>query len=314
MRAFLKIARFLLIAAASVAALLVAPTVASADGGGDTTIVCDPTGCHVVVVDPGGGGNSGGPGGPGSPGGGGCKWQGKTVACSDPALGSFDSSDGCYYKEASPYPTSGPVYESWKAGGGGIYWASCPFGNGSGGYVWRPTPPANLPPSPAELAKRALDSLTLTKPTTGRYPSGTLKNGQPYTVVHAYTWYYTDPDRFKTLTARAAAGGNWAEVTVKPTGLTFNPGDGRGTVRCNGPGTPWNSSFGVWAASPSGCDYQYPHSSIHEQHQEVTATYGIEWTVSWVGSDGPGTTTLTVPPTTATSTFAVAEVEAVVTR
>lgn len=313
MRAFVD-ARLRFVVAASVAAFVIAPVAASADGGGGgggTTIVCDPSGCHVAVVDPGGGGNSGGSGGGGSSGGG-CRWQDKTVACSDPALGSFDSSDGCYYKEANPYPTSGPVYDSWKTGGGGIYWASCPFG-GSGGYVWRPTPPANLPPSPGELALRALASLTLTKPTTGRYPSGTLKIGQPYTVVHAYTWYYTDPDRFQTLTARAAAGGNYAEVTVKPTALTFDPGDGNAAVSCAGPGTQWNSSYGVWAASPSGCDYQYPHSSIHAAHQEVTATYGIRWTVTWVGSGG-SSGTLPDQNTKTTSTFAVAEAEAVVTR
>lgn len=228
-------------------------------------------------------------------------------------MGSFNASDGCYYKEASPYPTSGPVYLSWKRGGGAIYWASCPFGIGSGGYVWRPTPPANLPPTPGELAQRALDSLILTKPTTGRYPSGTLKNGQAYTVVHAYTWYYTDPGRFQALTARAAAGGNWAEVTVKPTALTFDPGDGNAAVSCAGPGTAWNSSYGVWAASPSGCDYRYPHSSIHAPHQQVTATYGIRWTVTWVGS-GNSSGTLPDQNTKSTSTFAVAEVEALVTR
>ena len=284
-------------------------TSAYADGGGET--VCSNGVCVVVVGDPGSPGSGGGGSGSGGGGGGGCKWQGKSVPCQT-ASGSFDASDGCYYAEANPYPTSGPVYESWKAGGGAIYWASCPFG-GSGGYVWRPTPPANLPPTPGELAQRALDSLTLTKPTTGRYPSGTLKNGQPYTVVHAYTWYYTDPGRFQTLTARAAAGGNYAEVTVKPSALTFDPGDGNAAVSCAGPGTQWNSSYGVWAASPSGCDYQYPHSSIHAAHQEVTATYGIRWTVTWVGSGG-SSGTLPDQNTKSTSTFAVAEAEAVVTR
>jgi hypothetical protein len=44
----------------------------------------------------------------------------------------------------------------------------------------------------------------------------------------------------------------------------------------------------------------------------VTATYGIEWTVTWTGSGGAAGT-LTIPPTTATATFAVAEVQAVVT-
>jgi hypothetical protein len=45
----------------------------------------------------------------------------------------------------------------------------------------------------------------------------------------------------------------------------------------------------------------------------VTATYGIRWTVTWVGS---GNTSGTLPDqmTTSQSTFAVAEVESVVTH
>ena len=288
-------------------ALVAFPIAASADPlPGGTTIICDPSGCHVVVIDPGGGGAGGGPGS------GGCKWQGKSVACSDPTMGSFNSQNGCYYKEANPYPTTGPVAVEYLRAGGGIYWATCPFG-GSGGYVWLPQPPPGLGPTPAMLAQRAFDSLTLTKPSTGRYPSGKLRNGQSYTVVHAFTWYFSDPNDFKTLTARAAAGPVWAQVTVTPVALTFTPGDGNRQVSCAGPGTAWNSSYGVWAASPSGCDYQYPHSSIHEPNGVVTATYGITWQVTWVGS---GATSGTLPDqtTTSNSTFAVAEVESVVTH
>jgi hypothetical protein len=227
-------------------------------------------------------------------------------------MGSFNSHDGCYYKEANPYPTSGPVADEYKQAGGGIYWATCPFG-GSGGYVWLAQPPPGMGPTPGQLAQQAFDSLTLTKPSPGRYPAGTLKNGQSYTVVRAATWYWSDPNDFKTLTARAAAGSVWAAVTVTPVALTFSPGDGNAAVSCAGPGTAWNASYGVWDASPSGCDYHYPHSSIHAPNQVVTATYGIRWQVTWVGS---GNTSGTLPDQTTTrnATFAVAEVEAVVTK
>jgi len=288
----------------------VASSAARADGGGGKT-VCHDGVCVVIVGDPGGPGHGGGTG-HGGGGSSGCTWQGKSVPCTTQS-GSFNAQDGCYYKEANPYPTAGPVAVEYQQAGGGIYWATCPFGNGSGGYVWLPQPPAGLGPTPAELAQRAFDSLTLTKPSTGRYPVGTLKNGQSYTVVHAYTWYFSDPNDFKTLSARAAAGPVWAQVTVTPVALTFTPGDGNGQVSCAGPGTAWNSSYGVWAASPSGCDYQYPHSSIHEPNGQVTATYGINWQVTWVGS---GNTAGTLPDqrTTSNSTFAVAEVESVVTH
>jgi hypothetical protein len=288
------------------------PAAAASPSGGKTITICYPDGtCVTKVVDPGGGGSGRGQGGSGG-GSGDCSWKGKAIPCVTNS-GHFNANDGCYYREANPYPTSGPVYESYKTGGGGIYWADCFLSSGSGGYVWLPSPPPGLGPTPAMLARQAFDKLTMTKPSTGRYPNGTLKNGEPYTVVHAATWYWTDPADFQSLTARAAAGAVWAEVTVKPTALTFTPGDGNSAVSCAGPGTTWNSAYGVWDPSPSGCDYHYPNSSIHEPHGVVTATYGIRWQVTWVGS---GNTSGTLPDqtTTSRSTFAVAEVESVVTR
>lgn len=300
----------ILVAIAALILVGVSMQPASAAPGDGGTTICQNGVCWVVVTDPGHGGGPGNGPGPGGPTG--CQWQQKAVPCSLDGS-TFNPSDGCYYKEANPYPTDGPVAVEYQTYGGGIYWATCPFGGGSGGYIWRLNPPAGMGPTPGQLAQQAFDSLTLTKPSTGRYPAGTLKNGQSYTVVHAATWYWSDPNDFKTLTARAAAGPVWAAVTVKPIALTFSPGDGNAVVSCAGPGTAWNSSYGVWDPSPSGCDYHYPHSSIHEPNHVVTATYGVRWQVTWVGS---GNTSGTLPDQTTTrnATFAVAEAESVVTH
>jgi hypothetical protein len=294
-------------------ALLVAPGMAVAHAaGGGATILCDPSGCHVTVIDPGAGGTRGA-GGAARTSESSCAWLNRPVPCTDAAMGSFNSRDGCYYKVAVPAPTSGPVFVQFQRFGGGIYWVSCPFGVGSGGYVWLAQPLAGMGPTPGELAQRALDSLTLTRPSTGRYPAGRLRDGTPYAVVRAATWFFTDPADFRVLTARAAVGGVWARVTATPVALMFTPGDGAAAVSCSGPGTAWTSAYGVWDRSPSGCDYSYPHSSIHQPNRVVTATYGIRWQVSWVGSGG-ASGVLPDQMTTATATFAVAEVEAVVVR
>ncbi|SDY73464.1 hypothetical protein SAMN05661080_04439 [Modestobacter sp. DSM 44400] len=184
----------------------------------------------------------------------------------------------------------------------------------SGFSFWSATAPAG--PSavdPAVLAEQALRTLTIPTPTTGRYPAGTLQDGQAFTVVKAYTWFWTDPDSFKAMTARADAGGVWSRVTVEPTSLSFTPGDGAAAVSCPGPGVAWQRTDGVWAQSPAGCDYQYPHSSIHQPDREVTAVYGIQWSVAWTSSTG-ASGTLPQLTTTSNATFAVAEVQAVVTR
>lgn len=204
--------------------------------------------------------------------------------------------------------TDGAIYSCLFYTGGGAF-------PGTNGFTfWSATPPASpAAVDPAVLAQEALSTLTVPSPTTGRYPAGTLQNGQPFTVVNAYTWFWTDPGSFRALTARADAGGVWAQVTVTPTALSFTPGDGAATVSCQGPGVAWQPGDGVWAASPAGCDYRYPHSSIRQPDGQVTGTYGIQWSVTWTSSTG-ATGTLPDLTTTSNATFAVAEVQSVVIR
>ncbi|WP_336031626.1 hypothetical protein [Geodermatophilus sp. FMUSA9-8] len=223
----------------------------------------------------------------------------------------------CYAQPMlEPPPKDSPVWGGRTDGA--IY--LCSFYSDGGAFpgtngftFWSATAPAGpAAVDPAALAEQALRTLTIPEPTTGRYPAGTLRDGRPYTVVNAYTWFWTDPASFRALTARADAGGVWAEVTVTPAALSFTPGDGADAVSCPGPGVAWQRGGGVWAPSPTGCQYRYPHSSIHQPDEQVTATYGISWSVAWTSSTG-ASGTLPDLTTTSNATFAVAEVQAVVT-
>ncbi|MBN1092126.1 hypothetical protein JKP75_05835 [Blastococcus sp. TML/M2B] len=204
--------------------------------------------------------------------------------------------------------TDGAIYSCLSYTGGGAF-------PGTNGFSFWSANPPGVPAAidPAQLAQQALSTMTVPSPTTGRYPAGTLQDGRPFTVVNAYTWFWTDPGSFRALTARADAGGVWAQVTVTPTALSFTPGDGAAPVSCPGPGVAWQPGDGVWAASSAGCDYRYPQSSIHQPGERVTATYGIQWSVTWTSSTG-ATGTLPNLTTTSNETFAVAEVQSVVIR
>jgi hypothetical protein len=269
--------------------------------------------CLVWVTDPGHPG-----GGRGNDGGGGSlvcvdDWTHKVVDCRDPVFGWWVPSVHGWCKLAEPQPPKSDV--SWEGHtDGAIY--ECVFNIHctctGGGWVWLPTPPGP-PIDPAQLARQALKTMNIPVPVTGRYPNGRLADGRPYTVVKAYTWYWTSPASFRTLTARASLGPVWAEVTVTPTALTFTPGDGSSAVSCAGPGSAWSAAYGPWAPSPTGCDYRYPHSSLHYRHGEVTATYGITWRVTWTSSTGAGGT-MPGMTTIATATFAVAELQSIVVR
>lgn len=242
--------------------------------------------------------------------------SGQVIPCQSDA-GWWVPARQCYAQlQAVQPPQRSPIWGGHTDGA--IY--LCTFYSGPGAFpgtavfpFWAADPPAGPPAvDPAVLAAQALSSLEIPVPTTGRYPSGALPDGRPYTVVNAYTWFWSDPATFDTLTARADSGGVWAEVSVVPTALTFTPGDGAAAVVCAGPGTAWAPANGVWAPSPTGCDYRYPHSSIDEPAEQVTAAYTIEWIVSWTASTGADGV---LPPlaTTSTSTFAVAEAQALVT-
>lgn len=273
----------------------------------------DPT-CTVHVVNPGPPGSTGSPapvgGGPAP----GCSWKGVSYPCTLPIYGSFSNSDGCYWRLWQPQPPAGdPAWQGHAPGDGGVYVSQCEPGLTPGGNAWFATAPVATV-SPDQLAQQALKTLTLPHPTTGMSPDGRLKDGRPYTVVKAFTWFWSDPSTYKTLTARAAAGAVWAQVTVTPTALTFKPGDGGNTASCPGPGRAWvTGKDSQWASAPGGCDYAYRRSTYGYPNGELTATYGITWTVTWTGSGGANGT-LPEITTTTNSTFAVAEAQAVIVR
>ncbi len=267
-------------------ALVVAssPAAANPPPGGGSTITCVNGVCQVEVA---GGGHDGAGGGNGQGigAGGGCAWKGQPIPCSDPRMGSFNSSDGCYYKAADPLPTSGPVLVEYQRAGGGIYWATCPFGANlrSAGYVWLPQPPAGLPPAPAQLAQRAEASFKFSKPSGHRSPSENLRyRGYPFSYVNLWLFYWTNRSTWKTFTATAKAGGNWATVTAKPMSLTYDPGDGSSSVSCGGPGRAWTNEDGNNPPSGAACGYQYEQVTS----SPITSTQTITWKITWIGSGG----------------------------
>lgn len=225
-------------------------------------------------------------------------------------MGVFEASDGCYIKEANPYPTSGPVYVSWKTGGGAIYWETCPFTGASGGYIWLPKAPAGLPPSPGELAKRAAATFKFPKPSGHRSPSENRRyQGYSFSYVNLWLYDWTDQDTWKTLTATASAGGNWARVTATPIALTYDPGDGSSAVSCTGPGRPWTTSDGNSPPSNGACGYKYTRVT----NSPITATQSIIWQITWVGSGGTSGS-LPDQSTSTSGQLQVLQVQVVTTR
>ncbi|HYS36974.1 MAG TPA: hypothetical protein VEO01_15245, partial [Pseudonocardiaceae bacterium] len=171
-------------------------------------------------------------------------------------------------------------------------------------------------PTAVELAQWAYGLLRLPDPVPSRYPTGSLKDGRPYTIVQTHMWFWSDPSVWKPLSKTVCAGALCATATASPSSLSFDPGDGNQPVSCAGPGTAWvRPAGGSWVPTPQpqGCDYQYTTSTYGYPNGELTAAYTITWGVTWTGTNGTSGT-LNPLATTVNSTFAVAELQSVVSQ
>jgi hypothetical protein len=264
-------------------------------------------GSCVVTV-----GSTGHSGQPGDSGSGtttqGCADHGQTIPCERPGLGSWDAGLGCYLTLMAPQPPkSSPLWQGHTTGA--IYMCTTwPLTTTGVTDIWLATPPTG--PDPRTLALRAEKSLRLPLPSGDRSPSPSqLFDGYPFTYVNLWTWFWTSGATWRTRSATAAAGGVSATVTVTPTALTFDPGDGAATVSCAGPGRSWSTADGDELPTNGGCGYQYRTATS----DPVTSTQSIRWAVTWRASDGE-TGTLPDLTTSRPGQLMVLQVESVVTR
>jgi len=168
-----------------------------------------------------------------------------------------------------------------------------------------------VPIDPATLARQAAASFLLPHPSGHRSPPETNRDrGYSYTWVNLWTFYWSDPATWKTLTATARAGGVFATVTATPVSLTFDPGDGTGAVSCAGPGRPWLESDGDNAPSQGACGYQYRHVSGPGFLHPFTSTQTITWRLTWTGS-GNTSGTLTQRTTSTSAQLNVEQIQTV---
>ncbi|OAP24446.1 hypothetical protein A4R44_04837 [Amycolatopsis sp. M39] len=207
-------------------------------------------------------------------------------------------------------------------GAGGVPGAGRPGGSAFGVRCLPPlpadnaaVPPGGVPappplPTSAQLAAQAFEQLRLPLPVPRHSPDVRLPDGRGATIVGENTWVWTDREVWHPAVRRVQVGPVWAEVTATPVGMTFNSGTG-GSASCSGPGTPYDRSFGLHAASPD-CGFVYTRSSVGQPGEQARAEWAIQWSVSWVGSDGSVDVGGDFPQmqSRAGASFAVAEVQA----
>jgi len=261
------------LAASSVAA----PAIADPGGGGGD---CGSADCNVW---------NGRPGAPGDGGGGG----GGDQFCE-----SYD------YVAWDPQPPPDDALWDGHPPGGAFYFAYCVVGGVrvredpalTGWY-----PPAG--PTPEELARRALATITLRGAAIGVAPdpAGAGLTGLPvwlWTAVNAQTW---GPN-----TASSSSGGLSVTITARAVQIVWDMGEGHQVV-CANPGTAYQSAYGN-QPSPT-CGYIYAQPSRTQPSGRYTITATTTWRVDW--DAGGGRTGVIVTTRAAQTTIRIDELQVV---
>ena len=169
-------------------------------------------------------------------------------------------------------------------------------------YVWifwdtvPDPPPGVLPP----VIDRAYQEVPLLEPAVRTSPASV--GGIAHAVVVNFpTWFWLDRSSWRTVEARAVAGGLVATVWAQPASVTFsaawdftNPsGNPEGGVdlrptqlalTCTGPGTPYTAAASPTSSSPD-CGTTFTQSTFGTW-TPLTAT--VTWKVTWALTDLAG--------------------------
>jgi hypothetical protein len=219
-----------------------------------------------------------------------CRWLGAVVPCTS-VLGNYIG-NGCYIKIADPQPL---ITNPDKIGTGAWYVKSCYLGGGGVAALveWFDNPPA-VPPSPEELARRALASIRLDPVAVGFAPSpGTAG------LVGLPVWMWTEvsPNTWGPIRASATDTGLTVTISAQAQHIVWDMGNGD-SVTCANPGTKYQASYG--AQSSPNCGYTYRAPSRNRPGGQYTVTATTTWQVNWTGGGEAGVIT-----TTRTTNFAV---------
>jgi len=218
-----------------------------------------------------------------------CAYHGVTIACDDPNLGWWNSTDGCYWNIVTPQPpASSPLWVGNLPGNGDLYTRTCETAQGLGvgvlgtniafSSVKPPGYDGQTGPVTAMLALQALLSTSLLGPVVHTAPAATGVGlvGLPVWMwqdATPLTWGPVDPP----LTGSVSAG-----VRVHALGARVDWYMGDGTdVACK-LGTPYPGAPGQ-TTSPT-CGHTYLRSSASQPdgtyHVYAAATWNVSWTVA----------------------------------
>lgn len=187
--------------------------------------------------------------------------------------GMWYPAQNCYIKPLSPQP---PLLAGDPPGG--TYWhcVSCP---GAGGCflplpIWLPGSTYTPPPDPRVLAQMAVTNMRLRAIAAGIVPEA-----RPGTVgvIGLPVWMWVaDPGESTTgpVSRSVTLRGFTVIANARLDRIVWSMGDGT-SVTCNGPGTPYQDSYGRQPSPTCG--------HIYTKQGTYTVTATSYWVIAWSG-------------------------------
>ncbi|MEV6270736.1 hypothetical protein AB0L64_26480 [Kribbella sp. NPDC051936] len=195
-------------------------------------------------------------------------------------LGNWSNSQQCYLARLEPQPPKSDP--SWQGHTDGAIW-NCVREQGTRfvtRWVWLPGRPDTVVVDPVTLVYQAVGEMQLGPPLIKTAPDA----GQVGLVnIPVWLWVTKSENTWGPIVRSASVPGLSVTVTAQVKAVNWAMGDGK-TVRCEGPGTPYDSSMGV-KASPT-CGHRYVKTSRELANCKYPVTATAQWDITWQSTLG----------------------------
>ncbi|MGW6195217.1 hypothetical protein ACWF0M_03625 [Kribbella sp. NPDC055110] len=208
-----------------------------------------------------------------------CMDGGASRACTS-RLGNWSNSQQCYLRRLSPQPPKSDP--SWQGHTDGAIWI-CVHEQGIRfvtRWIWLPGRPDTVVVDPVTLVYEAIGEMHLAPPLVKTAPAP----GQIGLVnMPVWLWVTKSENTWGPIVRSASVPGLTVTVTAHVKAINWSMGDGT-TVRCEGPGTPYDKSVGV-KASPT-CGHRYVKTSQKLPSCKYPVNAIAQWDITWQSSLG----------------------------
>jgi hypothetical protein len=213
-----------------------------------------------------------------------CEFHGTPQQCLDPNLGYWSNAHQCYMHREVPDPPPGD--DRWKGHTNGSIWACVREQGYDAGrhlvteWVWLPGRPDIVVVDPEVLAYKAVAEMHFAPPLIKTAPGA----GQIGLVnMPVWMWVNKTENTWGPISRSATVPGLTVTASAQVVAIDWSMGDGN-TVRCKGPGTPYDKTMGV-KDSPT-CGHRYTKTSRKLPNCKYPITATAQWNISWQSTLG----------------------------